>query len=281
MNIVNDFIKSNDNGTIQFYTLQEFSEVFQVNTNFLTYHGLLAVIKNYLSSYNLRNITLSYPIIPVNLEIFIKSDKGAKVFYNILIKNNILPTGRKKWDTTFNLDDCMWSQIYQTPFKVTKNTKLQWLQYRIVHHVLTTNSFLFKVGLATSPLCSFCNAERETIVHVIWDCREVQQLLQSLEILLDSLLIPFQFNKTSYMFGFWSHNNINNRIDNEIILIIKQYIYNTRCYHKALNINALINLIRDHYKVQKYIATRNGERAKENFTADWEKWKPLIDLSNS
>ena len=220
--IVHNFIKNVD--TNDFYTLEEFNYIYHVNANFLNFHGITAAIKKFLTPYNLTNLNLEYPMIPINIKIFLKSTKGAKIFYNILVKTDIIPTGRKKWDRMFNLDDKSWNRIYCTPFQVTKNTKLQWLQFRIVHHILTTNSFLFKVNLVDSPLCTFCNAERETLIHTIWECREVQQLLQSLENLLDSLFIAFHYNKQSFIFGLATCTPLN-RVDNEIIMLIKQYIY--------------------------------------------------------
>lgn len=78
------------------------------------------------------------------------------------------------------------------------------------------------------------------------------------KILIDFFLIPFRFNTT------WSRNNINNAIDNEIIFIMKQYIYNARCQQKSLHINALVNIIRDNYNVQKHIGTRNGKQDGRN-----------------
>ena len=99
----------------------------------------------------------------------------------------------------FVLTNRDWETFYQIPLQVTKNTKLQWLQYRISHHILTTNSRLFKAGLVTSSFCNLCNSERETITHLLWECREVQNLLQALETLTDSLFIPFSVSKQSFL----------------------------------------------------------------------------------
>jgi hypothetical protein len=44
----------------------------------------------------------------------------------------------------------------KTPFSVTKNTKLQDFQYKLIHRILITNSFLHKCGLKEIELCTFC-----------------------------------------------------------------------------------------------------------------------------
>ena len=66
---------------------------------------------------------------------------------------------------------------YQIPFQVTRDTELQWLQYRINYRILATNSYLFKIKYIDSDTCSFCNIETETITHLLWDCIYINPLL--------------------------------------------------------------------------------------------------------
>ena len=195
-----------------------------------------------------------------------------------MIKNKAVPSGKKRWNEIFDLDNSTWDKIYKLPFSITTNTKLQWFQYRINHHVLTTNSFLFKAHLAITPLCTLCNSETETVIHILWECQEVQRLLNSFEILLDALIIPFHFNNESFLFGFLTPNVRISKVDNEILIIIKHYIYKIRCFQNSLNINALINTIKDYYCVQKYIATSKGDTAREKFLNDWKKWEKIVAL---
>ena len=151
----------------------------------------------------------------------------------------------------------------------------------MVHHILTTNSLLFKTRSVISPLCTLCNSERETITHILWECQEVQKLLLSFEILLDSLTIPFTFNKDSFLFGFLRQREGYRNTDNEILLIIKQYIYRIRCQHNSLSLHALLNAIRDNYSVQLCIANSKGEDFREKLEAKWGKWSRLFDFMSS
>ncbi|PJE77532.1 hypothetical protein CI610_03542 [invertebrate metagenome] len=118
--------------------------------------------------------------------------------------------------------------------------------------------------------------ERETIVHCLWECQEVQSLLQRFEALLDILLIPFAYNKESFLFGIVSQYCSN--VDNEILILIKHYIYKTRCLSNSLNLNALINVIKDHFSIQQYINYSKSEKIKRQFELNWKKWKPVLDL---
>ena len=85
------------------------------------------------------------------------------------------------------------------------------------------------------------------------------------------------FNKATFIFGFYDANGENSKIDNTIILIIKQYIYKCRCLSIPLNILALKNTIKDYYKVQKYIAIGKGDTGLDKFTKEWSKWIILMD----
>lgn len=55
----------------------------------------------------------------------------------------------------------------------TKDSKLQWLQYRVNHRILTTNTFLKMIGKSDNDLCTFCLEERESLEHIMYDCEKV------------------------------------------------------------------------------------------------------------
>ncbi|PJE77669.1 hypothetical protein CI610_03402 [invertebrate metagenome] len=272
---INDLIKDHNAGT--FYTFQDFTQLYRIRTNFLQYHSVISAVKKFNPNPVLPMLEITRPFIPVNFEFFFKHFKGSKHFYNIMIRNNIVPSGQRKWNSIFDRSNIYWSQVFKLPFIVTNNTKFQWFQYRINHHILTTNSLLFKTRMVPSPLCTLCNSEIETIIHILWECQEVQNLLLSFETLLDTLLIPFGFNKESFLFGLLTQN-VNGKIDNEILIVIKQYIYKMRCLHKSLNLNALINTIQDYFNIQRCVAYSKGGMYKERFRNEWLKWEKLIRL---
>ena len=88
--------------------------------------------------------------------------------YNKFI--NVLQYKQKykdKWNTTLNvnLSDQEWKMINILPFRITKDTSLRWLQYRIIHRCIATNDMLSKFNLVESSLCTFCSEHTETIKH--------------------------------------------------------------------------------------------------------------------
>ena len=92
--------------------------------------------------------------------------------------NHILPQQEKykdKWST--DLDSCMskkeWKCINSLPFKITQDTTLRWLQYRIIHRCIATNELLHKINILDSNLCTFCGEHVENILHLFCKCKHV------------------------------------------------------------------------------------------------------------
>ena len=272
--IVDNLIKKDNT----LYSFQEFRQSYNIQTNFLQYQGIATNIRRYISQHDLSNVIIQRPFIPIYLNIFLKSKKGAKDFYNILRKNETYATGRAKWEESFDFNNDKWIQIYKTPFLITDNTKLQWFQYRVNQHILTTNAYLFRTGIVESPYCPLCNQEVETIEHALWECDKIQDFFHTFEFLIDSLFIPFRFNKETFLFGNHNYKEVNNRIDNEIIITMKLYIYKTRCLQIPLSNRALINTIKEHYNIQKYIINSKNEIKKTEFQNKWKKWQTLLDI---
>ena len=86
-----------------------------------------------------------------------------------MINVKLLPLNiQSKWEqavhTYIVIKD--WSFIYCIRFSVTKDTKLQDFQYKLMHIILITNSFLYKYGLKETKLCTFCTETKESLVDI-------------------------------------------------------------------------------------------------------------------
>jgi hypothetical protein len=49
---------------------------------------------------------------------------------------------------------------------ITKDTKLQNFQFKLLHIILPVNSFLYKCGLKETELCTFCMETKENLLHL-------------------------------------------------------------------------------------------------------------------
>ena len=72
--------------------------------------------------------------------------------------------------------------------------------YKILHHVLVTNSVLYKWKIVDSLNCTFCDTEIETIDHTFIECNMIHQLWKELsEFILYNTGIPLSVKKSDIM----------------------------------------------------------------------------------
>ena len=183
-------------------------------------------------------------------------------------EENVTSFYKSKWGKYFTLSKLQWKAIFHLPFISTKSTKLQWLQYRINHHILTTNVFMFKVGMKDSKMCNFCNSAEETIYHILWECPLVQDLMNLFIEFCQTRDIVIPRDPCSFILGLDLDSSCKNLY--QIFLILKSYIYKKRCLHEKLSIHGLLIDIKTHLSTLKYIATKNCKL--EDFLKEWEIW---------
>ena len=81
------------------------------------------------------------------------------------------PTARAKLEEKFGRASFKWNEIYRLPFTVAFKTKTLEFQYKILNRYLVTNTFLHKVGLRPTALCTFCGGESEPLsIHSFIPC---------------------------------------------------------------------------------------------------------------
>ena len=144
--------------------------------------------------------------------------------------------------------DFEWNQIFQLPFKTKLETNLQWLQFQILHRIVPTNLYLFKLEFIDTPSCTYCNNDIETIYHLFLECFKVKELWLNIEEwLLNRFNLPLTFDRNSILFGKYKKcGPYMSRVYNLITLTIKYYIFSTNFKNNSyLSISALQQIIRE------------------------------------
>ena len=151
---INDIMDKNGN----FYSLNAFQEKWSVNTNFLTYQGIIAACESYLGQLSFQHLPLKeqQSLCSPLLYSIMRNKKGCRIIYDILVNKND------------------WGKYFALPFKTTKDSTLLWFQLRLVHRFLSTNYLLTKMGIKENENCSFCKLEAETLKHLFWECTYTQ-----------------------------------------------------------------------------------------------------------
>ena len=166
----------------KYLSFEKLKDKFNINGNVMMYNSIISSLKQVEKMFLPENFKLTCPFIPSFMRTICRSKKGTKDMYSVLIKNEIIPNGKKKWGEILHMDELQWRDFFKMPFIVTNNTKLQWLQYRINHRILATNSFLFKIKVVENPYCTFCQEELKTFEHLLWNCEITKNFIEDLKI---------------------------------------------------------------------------------------------------
>lgn len=262
----------------EFYSYREFLNMFNIATNFIEYNGILAAIRHFFQIKNIDYLPRqSYnPPIPMAFSIILKDKKGCKSIYRVLLGKQENPKSLQKWKG--DLANFPESQIknnesiYDLVFKVTKDPKIHWFQFRINHRILGTNYSLKKMNLVAEDTCTFCNNAPETIVHLLWSCDLSNQFWTNLENYIKDLCnLNFQsWNARDILLG-------NLKLDivlNIILLHAKLFLYYNKMKKQKPSIEAFKKRLCQVYQVERYRAKKCLKFTE--FEAQWEKYKPLV-----
>lgn len=225
---INDLIKENG----EFLSFEEFKHKYNINTNVVTYQGLLSAIPRIWKQniiYNGEKLTNT----ECKLVSLLKSNrKVAKYFYNLFIMDHkeFPVKSSEKWNEKLEiaLDSEDWKSIYKASFLLTDDTNIQTFQFKLLHRTLFTNSRLLKMKIVESGLCTFCLANRETLEHLFWECPFSRFIWESLKNGFESNLnIVFHLTCPFVLLG--CNNDPHFDVINFCILLVKKYIYTCRC----------------------------------------------------
>ena len=175
---------------------------------------------------------------------------------------NIKDCMQTKWcdKNGWCIEESDWKKICTLPFQVTVEAKLRSFQFQCVRRSLVTNKYLKMCNIKNNDKCYYCKTEVETIEHLLYDCDIVKQLWQGLATTLGSTLEFHRcINKKDVILGVLTHvNSVESKMLNHLIIMVKRYIYVTKCLERYLNISELLRFIKNHYDIEKDIAFRNN-----------------------
>ena len=152
------------------------------------------------------------------------------------------------------------------PRLVTLDSVLLPFQNKVLHNVLYLNQKLFLFRTVSSPLCSFCNREEETILHTFYSCIFAKTLWNDLKNSVEGFLKLPEQTPQSAMFVFLDINTNVNLISNHLLLIFKIYVYKARSI-KEVNFNILkikIKKVKEMEKIYQRIMQINTLNIRKN-----------------
>ena len=115
---------------------------------------------------------------------------------------------------------------------------LRSFQYMLIHRALVTNEYLYKCNIKDTDKCYFCGEFGETIEHLFWNCNIIRCLwMDFIEKLLPYINLKSYLEKKYVMFCI---QNEENRLVNHLFILVKRYIYMTRCREKDVSLRSML-----------------------------------------
>ena len=121
-----------------------------------------------IEPFNLQNQVQLY----LNGENVLLSKAVSKTIYKEVRNRKITPpTAQREYNAQFVSDELDWKKkIYSLPHRVALDTKSREFQYKLLNRCLATNVLLSKIGIISSPACSFCGEADESLEHIFVTC---------------------------------------------------------------------------------------------------------------
>ena len=271
VNYINDLL--DDQGNVLGY--EDFKQKSNMEINFIDFYSLTHSIPR-LWRNDINNNPMKLQTIEIKqkcLEEIIRVPKVCKATYWIfisMIDNKTLYIS--KWNIVLqeSFTKEAWGMFFKVGYQSTIESKLRAFQYKILTRILPTKKFLHLCNIVNDNNCYFCGRQVETLEHIFWRCDKIQGIFMHLKPLLATYINMEIFRETNFLLGISGVEN--EKLINHLFMIIKRYIYVTKCLEKELNFTALLNYIRFHFLLEKNLSDvkRNGKNVFNG------KWGPLL-----
>ena len=243
--------------------------------NFLTYQSLLKAIPAYwketLAESSLLKLSDNErnddPIISLNNKQYGITEVCSKYFYSHEIKNKT-PSAVQRW-IEVGYQDIEWEKVFTIPYRCTKSTKIQSMQYRIIHRYIPTNRYLFIRKIIDSPQCTRCRRD-DTLEHFFYECAGINKIW---EVVFTRLEIQAENCARHIIFGMPEERDV----INIIILLVKQYIIRCKLSYEHIEprIEGARMQINNFIMLEKYTFQQNNA-----IVCFSRKWHGLLDKND-
>ena len=130
-----------------------------------------------------------------------------------------------------------------------------------MRNILFLNKRLYLSGKTKNPLCSYCNTNNETPIHLFCECNSTKSLWLQLNSHFHSDLKFPELTPQTAILGIFNDSVSNIHLINHILLLFKLYIYKSQNKHRQ-NINELLANTLNIKKLEKVTAFGNAKKSR-------------------
>ena len=112
----------------------------------------------------------------------------------------------------------------------------------------------------------------------MFECKEVKQLWTDIFKKLEKYLMVEHIENNAKAVICGMNSSANYKILNHVLLIIKKYIYNSRCLNRPLSVIGATQMIAQCYEIEYQLAYQNACPVIQGKFV--EKWRPFVHENN-
>lgn len=222
---------------------------------------------------------------PPNSLLMLKTDKKcidicnskggsiSKKIYNYIIETKVVqPTAVGRWHEIFEIDTEDWPRIYSLPYVASRDTKLQSMQYKIIHRIISCQKWLYNQKVSNSPYCEHCVNKIEDIPHLFTECCRLNNFWDQLEKWWNrTAAYGVKITNKHIIFGLYYDNKMFSEI-NYTILLAKWFIRGQ--YYKECRVDFydFLAVLKYNLNIEKIICTNIGNLVDFN-----KKWANILE----
>ena len=256
-------------------TFQEFQQKFNLNgLNFLLHMQCIQAVRTFLRKNGIVIENMNSSDVSYVQRVLFSCHRGSRLYYDLLLPPPIRVNSADKWETKLN---CIinWKDVFSAVHKI-KEIRFKWFQIRVIHRILGTNICLKSMNLRQNDFCSFCNQDRESILHLLSNCNIVKDFLNVFKACLISADIVqenFTFSPMLMLFGLSEDYEMDETLA-YVILILRFFVYKCRCEGSVPTMPAFQHYLHRKYLVDQQIARQNQKSLL--FEQNWVKWQTIL-----
>ena len=149
------------------------------------------------------------------------------------------PFVESSWKRKYDSFD---KKIWSLPFEYTKETKLQIMQWKIIHQIFPSNILLKKMKIKDSENCDFCG-EIDTPLHFFFECVSVNNVWTEIErLILNKTCHAVRLTAKSALLGITTKKDINRKNSETInlLILIGKHVISKGKFGKINNFSILL-----------------------------------------
>lgn len=187
--------------------------------------------------------------------------KSCKFFYDIFVDDKFQRSYMESmWEKTFMLEKSDWTNIYRNNVCKVVDKNVAEFNYKLLHNLLCNNYLLSKWKKDVHRNCTFCADVIENNAHLIFECQNVRQIWNTVEMVLE-----IDIRWKHIVLGFFHEDNPKVHTFNFVISYIAFRIYKSKMMLRLENKTESVNNLLIQVKLDCYRTYLTLRKSKYDF----------------